>query len=469
MSQLKTFRYTIAYAVVASLLAGCSSNDDDASSIASADQVSSNVGPADTVEVALSNFPNALLPIYALSNNEVTAAEVFRRVEFNAAGDANTSYGVEGASSDELLELEARFSENGDLLERVRNESLTELPEAINTAFLARFPGAIIEEIERSTTTDGSVYAILFDSAGEELEANFDQDAQFLFLEDVEERANIPANILAVADAQEITLPDFEFEVVTFANGTIEYAVEFENDDGQSITVAMDVSGNVLRIEHEDSLERLSVSDTVEEALAQYPAGIEAIFSTMFTEVTAAEIFRSTDLTDPSAPTEGFGIEGVSDDEQLEIEAIFSSNVVLQLQARGLIIQTLPDVVNTAFIAQFPGAQIEEIAETMDDDGTSYAVLFTDTTDEELEANYTDAGVFTSLEDVLEEDEIPAVILTAVGNDRVLLPIVEFEQVTAADGTISFVAEYENTTGDSISYAISSDGTVQSIEHETAL
>lgn len=468
MSLQKTNKYAIACAVAASLLASCSSNDDNGG-LASSAQLPSNIGPADTVEAALLNFPNALLPRYAMSNDEATAAEIFRRVEFTTTGAASTSYGVEGASADELLELEARFSDNGELLESVRNESLTELPEPINTAFLARFPDAIIAEIERATTIDGSVYAILFDSAGEELEANFDQDAQFLFLEDVEDRANIPANILAVTDAQEITLPDFEFEVIIFADQTIEYAVEFENDDGQSITVAMDVSGNILRIEHEDSLERLSTSETVAEALAQFPVGIEANFATMFTEVTAAEIFRNINLTAPSAPTEAFGIEGVSADELLEIEAIYSADVVLLSQARGLIVQTLPDAVNTAFNAQFPGAQIEEIDETMDDDGTSYAVLFIDTTDEELEANYTDAGVFINLEDVLEEDEIPTAILTVVGNDRVLLPIVEFEQVTAADGSISYAAEYENTTGDSISYSITSDGTVQSIEHEAAL
>lgn len=459
----------LAIAITAVLLGSCSSNDDDGAGISSPNTPMSDFIPAGTVDTALENFPNALLPRYALSNDEATAAEIFRRVEFNAAGDVNMSWGVEGASDDELLELEVRYSAEGELIESVRNERLTTLPEAITMDLLGRYPDAVIDEIERATTAENVVYAILFESMGEELEANYDQNAQFLFLEDVEDRENIPANILAVADAQGITLPDFEFEIITFADQLLEYAVEYENNDGQSITVAMDSSGNILRIEHEDSLERLSTSETVAQALAQFPTGIEADFTAMFTQVTAAEIFRNSDRTNASAITETFGIEGVSDDELLEIEAIYNADVVLLDQAQGMIITTLPQAVDTAFNAQFPNVQIEEIAETTDSEGTSYAVLFIDAADEELEANYTDAGVFTSLEDVLEEDEIPAVILTAVGNDRVLLPILEIEQVTAADGSISYDAEYENESGDSISYSLSSDGTVRSIEHETAL
>lgn len=269
----------LAIAITAVLLGSCSSNDDDGAGISSPNTPMSDFIPAGTVDTALENFPNALLPRYALSNDEATAAEIFRRVEFNAAGDVNMSWGVEGASDDELLELEVRYSAEGELIESVRNERLTTLPEAITMDLLGRYPDAVIDEIERATTAENVVYAILFESMGEELEANYDQNAQFLFLEDVEDRENIPANILAVADAQGITLPDFEFEIITFADQLLEYAVEYENNDGQSITVAMDSSGNILRIEHEDSLERLSTSETVAQALAQFPTGIEADFT----------------------------------------------------------------------------------------------------------------------------------------------------------------------------------------------
>ena len=456
---------TIVCAFASSLLISCSSNDDTNSS----DPGSPSLISAGTVEAALMEFPNALLPRYALSNEEVTAEEIFRRIEYTPAGVATTSWGVEGASADELIELEARYSNSGELLESVRNDRLTELPENINTALLGRYPDATINDIERSTTAGRVDYAILFDSMGEEFEANYDQTAQFLFLEDVEDRADIPATILAVADAQGITLPDSEFEITTFADQSVEYAVEYENDSGQSITVAMDVDGTIIRIEHEDSLESLSTSDTVAQALADFPAGIEADFASMFSEVTAAEIFRSSDLSNPPTVTLSYGIEGVSADETLEIEAIYSADAVLLEQVRGQIVDTLPEAVNTAFTARYPGVQIEEIAETTDVDGTSYAVLFIDANDEELEANYSAAGDFLNLEDVLEEAEIPAAILTAVGNERVLLPIVEFEQVTAADGSVSYAAEYENTTGDSISYTLSADGTVLKIDHEAAL
>ncbi len=466
MHKNKSFQHTLFGALTFSLLASCSSSDDPAPTI---DSGTPSTIIAGTVETALIDFPNALLPRYALTNDEVTAGEIFRRVDYSATGNSTTSWGVEGASEDELLELEARYSNTGELLESVRNDRLTELPETINTALLGRYPDATINDIERSTTAGRVDYAILFDSMGEEFEANYDQNAQFLFLEDVEDRADIPANILAMADAQGITLPDSEFEITTYADQSVEYAVEYENDIGQSITVAMDTNGAIIRIEHEDALERLSTSDTVAQALADFPAGVEADFGTMFSEVTAAEIFRRTELSDASTTTLSYGIEGLSEDESLEIEAIYSSDVVLLDQERGVLIDTLPEIVNTAFTTRYPGVQIEEIAETTNVDGTAYAVLFIDVADEELEANFNAAGDFLNLEDILDEEEIPAAILTAVGNERVLLPIVEFEQVTAADGSVSYAAEYENTTGDSISYTLSADGTVLQIDHEAAL
>ena len=50
-----------------------------------------------------------------------------------------------------------------------------------------------------------------------------------------------------------------------------------------------------------------------------------------------------------------------------------------------------------------------------------------------------------------------------------LLPILEVEKETAADGSVSYSAEYENETGESISYGLTEDGTIESIEHEGAI
>ena len=152
-------------------------------------------------------------------------------------------------------------------------------------------------------------------------------------------------------------------------------------------------------------------------ALADYRVGIEADFAAMFSEVSAAEIFRSTDLTAPSGSQYSYGIEGLSKVELLEIDTLYSPDVVLLEQGCGTIIETLPVAVDTAFTVRYPNASIEEIAEVMDEEGTSFAIAFTQK-DEELEANYDAAGEFISLEDVLEESEIPAAVLNAIGDEQ---------------------------------------------------
>lgn len=54
---------------------------------------------------------------------------------------------MEGASVDELLELEARYAIDGSQLETGRGEILQSLPEAINDAVLGQYPDAVIGEI----------------------------------------------------------------------------------------------------------------------------------------------------------------------------------------------------------------------------------------------------------------------------------------------------------------------------------
>lgn len=263
-------------------------------------------------------------------------------------------------------------------------------------------------------------------------------------------------------------MPLAEYEKSTFADGSIGYAVEFENNNGQSITINMNSIGDILTVEHEDALGNLSTSETVETALASFPEGIQSDFSTMFSEVTAAEIFRHRDLTKPAESAISYGIEGVSEDELLEIEAIYSPEVAFLEQERGEIIDALPTNVDAAFMARYPGVEIDEIARVTDDDGVSYSIVFIQN-EEELEANFSDNADFLVLEDALEESEIPLAILDALGAERVLLPILEVEKETTADGSVSYSAEYENEMGESISYGLTENGTIESIEHEGAI
>ena len=244
--------------------------------------------------------------------------------------------------------------------------------------------------------------------------------------------------------------------------------LNIENNNGQSITINMNSIGDILTVEHEDALENLSTSETVETALATFPEDIKSDFSIMFSEVTAAEIFRHRDLTEPAESAISYGIEGVSEDELLEIEAIYSPEIVFLEQERGEIIDALPTNVDSAFMARYPGVEIDESARVTDDDGVSYSIVFIQN-EEELEANFSDNADFLVLEDALEESEIPLAILDALGAERVLLPILEIEKETEADGSVSYSAEYENETGESISYNLTEGGTIESIEHEGAI
>lgn len=447
------------------VLAGCSSSNNT-----SAAPLSQAAGArANTVSDAVVNFPDSLLSRFALNNSEVTAAEIFRRMEVLADGSELMSWGVEGVNDDETVQRETRYNVDGTVLENVRGEPVDALTAAVEATVRARFPDAPITEIER-TDADGVVaWSVLLDASGAEVEVNIADDGTYLFLEEEIELADLPADIATALGRTEVSgaanLPEEGFERVTFADDTVQYAVEYESDLGQSLTVVTDDLGRVLRVEHEDSLAMLSTSTTAADALAGFPASIAGDFSTRFPEVSAAEIFRSQVITDGAVSNTLFGIEGLSADETFEVEAIYSATGELVESASGQIIDTLPTLVADAFALRHPDGAIEEITESVDASGTNYAVAFI-SAEEELESNFDASGNFLSLETILAESAIPANVLDIIGQERVLLPIVEFEAVDAADNTRTFTVEYENETGDSISYKLNADGVIQSIDHE---
>jgi len=450
-----------------SLLYGCGSSSNSNQTETGTENGEISAG---SVEAALADFPNSLLPRFALNNSDVTAGEIYRRIDFTQNNAGEIFWGVEGASGDESLELEVVYATDNTVVENIRNDILDELPTNIESAILATYPDAIIDEIERSTSDQGEIaFAVLFDTAGEELEGNYDTEGTFLFLEDVQERSDFPASILASIDALNApvdSLPEAEYQLTTFADGTLTYAVEFESDT-QSITVNLNSIGDVLTIEHEDLLEDLSTSDSVDDALEDFPEGIGAEFAANFSEVPAAEIFRRVVLNSTGENTTVYGIEGVSDDESIEVEAVYTSDIVLVEQARGEIIDELPVNVETAFSSLYPSVEIDEIAEVVTPEGTTYSIVFIQE-DEELEANFNAAGEFLTLEEALDEAAIPLSLLETIGAERVLLPIVEFELVTFANGEVGYVVEYENET-QSISYQLDANGIIEQVEHESAI
>jgi len=463
------FQLTAVSAFVSiALLSGCGSSDP----VAATDDVMADAtagSTADSVSDAVADFPDSLLPRFALNNSEVIAAEVFRRMEVSSDGSKIMSWGVEGISPDETAERESRYGVDGVVLENIRAEPVDAMTASVESTVRLRYPDAPVVEIER-TVADGVIaWAVLLDADGAEAEVNVADDGTYLFLEEEIVQSDLPVFVSAALSRAEVSgasnLPDSGFERITFADGSVQYSVEYESDLGQSLTVVTDDMARVLKVEHEDSLVMLSTSDTVQDALVGFPEGIAADFAAGFPQVAAAEIFRSQAYTDGVISTTLWGIEGLSEDETLEVEAKYSASGERLESATGRIIESLPTVIADAFALRYPEGAIEEITEAEDVSGTTYAIAFV-LVEAELEANYDASGNFLSLETILEEDQIPAIVLQVIGEERVVLPIVEFEAVDAADGSRTFVVEYENETGDSISYKLSGDAIIQSIDHE---
>ena len=480
MSRARPFvpRTVALSAVAVVVLAACSSDDDNGGAITAPPDPSpmpvTPVAPvaasADSVTEALAGVPDALFARFALGEDAISANEAFRRVDVDNGQAVNTTWGIEGAADDESRELEVRYAEDGTVVQTVQGALVESLPADIESALRAIYPDAPIEEIERVSIDGVPSWTVVLDVEGVEVEPNFDDAGELLFTEFGIEADEVPESSAAVFDQVALTggaaLPEAGYERLENVDGSVFYSVEFEDDGGRSLTIETTESGEVIRVEHEDALANLSSSESVEEAVANFPPTIEAQFAADYPEVTANEIFRSLERTASAEPR--WGIEGVSDDESLGIEAIYSSDGSLLSVSRERVLDTLPDVVQMAFDDRYPGAEIEEIEEASTDEGTSYAIVFV-VDDEESEANFDTSGAFLALEDALDEDEVPEAVLQSVGGERIGLPILEIEAIDSVDGTRRYDAEYENESGDSISYSMDADGTIVSTEHETAL
>jgi len=207
-------------------LSACSNSNDNAPN----DSVNTPTDSSDivvTVEESLLLLPNSYLPRFTLNNSDVTADEVFRRIDYTDDPNGVFFWGVEGESTDETFELEVLYDASGNVVENVRNDILDTLPPSVESALLAQYPDATINEIERATSDAGVAYAILFDTIGEEIEGNYDENGTFLHIEDIQDRSEFPAAILAVVDSRNVDMPLAEYEKSTFADGSIGYAVEY--------------------------------------------------------------------------------------------------------------------------------------------------------------------------------------------------------------------------------------------------
>ena len=468
----------LSLAVTAALaLAACSDDSStDGTGDAGASVPTTDGASIPDVDGALADFPPGLLPLFALDDSGIAPEEIYRRIDYVGGRPGETSWGVEGVADDDTGEREVRYATDAAVIEAIDGQLVDELPPAAAATLASLYPDASIEEIERTDDAGTIAYAVLLDVDGSEVEPNLDEAGTLLSLEEEIEASELPAAVAAVVDAEAgasaAGLPGSGLERETLASGEVRYSVEYENDDGQSLTLAMTETGELLVVEHEDSLERLSTSDTPAEALEGFPDGIEADFAASFPEVAAAEAYRNIDVAGGGTVT--WGIEGASDDESLELSALYDEDGQRLEQERERLLDAAPEPVATAFEAAYPGAEIDEIVEVESDEGTAYEIVFASAEGEEdLAANYDAAGGFMSLERVLDAEDVPQAVLDALGAERVLLPVLEIERVEAADGTVAYEAEYESASEDederSISYALDADGTIGSIEHEALL
>lgn len=402
-----------------------------------------------SVDAALADVPDAIFARFALADDTIGAAEAFRRTDYVGGSPDTVSWGVEGASEDESRELEIRYDAEGGEIERVVAALVDTLSNAVDAAVRARYPGATIEEIVRVESGDTVTWAVLVNDGGEEIELNVDEAGTVLEIEQTIAREALPAAVRAIVDREASdALPEASFERLLVDGELDRYEVEYENEAGQSLSIQMDESGTILFTEHEDALENLAPGDTVEAALEDYPTALEGVFAADYPEVAATEIFRRVEFgADGTGAAPLWGIEGVSADESLEIEAVYTAAGERVEESRESVVEALPAGVESAFAALYPAVVPEEIVRVESATGTSYAIGF-EADGAEREVTLDASGALLAAERVIGETEVPEAVLARVGAERVGLPLLEFERVEAADGTIVYEAEYEYEPGE---------------------
>ena len=217
---------------------------------------------------------------------------------------------------------------------------------------------------------------------------------------------------------------------------------------------------NLVLIQPSDPKAKAASMVTAE--LVDFPDGVVEDFARSFPQITATEIFKRITFKDSSEETVSFGIEGMNANETMEFDAIYDASGEFVGSGSEHLVAYLPEAVQVKLKALYPDANIEEIV--INGDG-KYAVLFA--LDEAVfEVNLDNTGVFVSLETLLEECEVPQIIRQAVAGQNTDLPYVEFEEVTYADDLKSYVVEFENDEGESISFQINARGEVLQIDFE---
>ena len=232
--------------IITMALVGCSE-----SNLVPTHSTAPKANTTSTVTIALAGYPNNVVEDFASSFPQVRAMEIFKRITFKDSSEETVFFGIEGLNADETMEVEALYDARGEFVGSGSEQLVEHLPEVIRVKFNALYPGANIEEIVLKG--DGE-YEVLFALDNALLEVNLDNAGAFVSLEKILEENEVPQIIRQAVAAQNADLPNVEYEEVTYADDSKSYVVEFENDEGESISFQIDPSGKTLQLDFEGSI-----------------------------------------------------------------------------------------------------------------------------------------------------------------------------------------------------------------------
>ncbi len=215
--------------------------------------VSSDAASSGSANVSdtLANFPAAISQDFATRFPALAADDRSRTINYAGGAIVSETWGIEGESADETMEVEATYSAEGSFLSSQSSAEIAAVPAAIGTALGQLFPNATIDEAEEITDQNGVVsYEVEMDDASGEISVLLDASGNVIEQEREIDRASVPASVPTSIDQEFITGGEIKFEEVTRSDGMIVYEVEMEGER-EEVSVVYSASGEVLSMEYE--------------------------------------------------------------------------------------------------------------------------------------------------------------------------------------------------------------------------
>jgi hypothetical protein len=202
-----------------------------------------------SVRQYMGEFPSALVELFTEEHSDFIVSEIF--IQETSLGSRN--YGVEGITEDELEEMEIVYSFDGKVQSQESSRRLEELPKDILKVFKQSFPATKPSQIDIVTlsSSQNEIYEIQLVYSGRQLELNIDQHGSVLQQEEVVSREELPLAVSQATFVEASGMLDVEFEEVTAPDNSRHYVVEYENDEGESISYMVTSGGVIVRKDFE--------------------------------------------------------------------------------------------------------------------------------------------------------------------------------------------------------------------------